>query len=451
MKQLLTLFLFLLLVPVTKAQPPNFLFIIVDDLACVLGSYGDATAKTPHLDKLAAEGVRFSRAYCQYPICNASRASFMSGRYPETIQVLGNTTKPLAHKKDSVFIPGYLRQHGYRTVGVGKIFHEGAAYVPPEQWDVELEGKPKSKLENRVAAERIKKPYEERGIEWAALPQGDDESGDIVKAHLALEELTKLAQQPEKPFFLAVGFKKPHVPYCAPQRYFDQHPMESVQLPVEPADWSIDVPEAAITHEADARDATELAKRESLRAYRACVTCTDDQIGSLLAALNQLKLRDNTVVVITSDHGYHLNDHGGMWHKMSLFDASARVPLIISAPKTAPGVCERAVQLIDLFPTFCELAQVPVHSTLEGRSLLPLLGDPLMKSATPAHTIVQREKLKIMGRSVTTGEFRFIEWDAGKAGTQLYDSRADPNEWKNLTNSPEHQKKLGGMRSLIKR
>jgi iduronate 2-sulfatase len=434
-----------------ESTRPSFLFIVVDDLACVLGCYGDATARTPHLDRLAAQGVRFDRAYCQYPICNASRASFMSGRYPETIRVLGNTTKPLSYKKDSVFIPGYLRQYGYRSVGVGKIFHEGAGYTPPEQWDVELDGKPESKLENRVAAERIKKPYVQRGIEWAALPPGDDVSGDVVKANLALAELEKLARQPQQSFFLAVGFKKPHVPYCAPQRYFDLHPLKDVNLPMEPADCLHDVPEAAITHEADARDATELAKRESLRAYRACVSCTDDQIGHLLAALDRLRLAESTVIIVTSDHGYHLNDHGGMWHKMSLFDASARVPLLIRAPGIAPGVCARPVQLIDLFPTICGIAGIASHPTLEGRDLTPLLRDPHMKSPAPAHTIVRREKTGILGRSVSTGEFRHITWDDGAKGEQLYDSKSDPKEWRNLVNDPASTEKLGSMRKLIRR
>jgi iduronate 2-sulfatase len=434
-----------------SADPrPNFLFIVVDDLACVLGCYGDATAKTPHMDKLAAQGVKFERAYCQYPICGASRASFLSGRYPETIRVLGNTTRPLQHKKDSVFLPGYLREQGYRSIGVGKIFHEGEGHTPEGSWDLDLPGKPKSKAENSLAALRIKKPYAERGLEWAALQQGDDDSGDIVKAKLALQQLELLAQQPTQPFFLAVGFKKPHVPYCAPQRYFDQHPLESVQLPVEPEDWQQGVPEIAITHEADARGATALQKRESLRAYRACVTCTDDQIGQLLAALDRLKLRQNTVIVLTSDHGYHLNDHGGMWHKMSLFDASARVPLIVAAPGLAAGVCSRPAQLIDLFPTFCDLAQAPLHPTLEGRSLLPLLRDPNAKSPNPAHTIVRREKEKILGRSVSTAEFRYIEWDNGKSGTQLYDSSTDPQEWKNLAQEAEHQGKATAMRKLLR-
>jgi iduronate 2-sulfatase len=444
--------LFLLLcLNATAAERPNFLFIVVDDLACVLGSYGDATAKTPHMDKLAASGVRFERAYCQYPICGASRASFLSGRYPETIRVLGNTTKPLQHKKDSVFLPGYLRQQGYQSVGIGKIFHEGEGHTPEGSWDLYLAGKPKSKAENILAAERIKKPYEQRGLEWAALQPGDDESGDVVKARLALAELDKLAKNPAKPFFLAVGFKKPHVPYCAPQRYFDQHPLESVKLPEEPSDVLKNVPPLAITREADARSATALSKRESLRAYRACVTCTDDQIGLLLAELDRLALTEKTVVVLTSDHGYHLNDHGGMWHKMSLFDASARVPLLVRLPGVKPGVCPRPVQLIDLFPTFCELSQSPLHPTLEGRSLVPLLHQPEMDSAAPAHTIVRREKERVLGRSVSTGEFRFIEWDEGNAGTQLYDSKADPKEWKNLSESPDHETKRESMKKLIRR
>jgi iduronate 2-sulfatase len=452
MKNLWLLFL-CLLAPCSSlhAARPNIVFIIVDDLACVMGCYGDGTARTPNMDKLAAQGVRFDRAYCQYPICGASRASFLSGRYPETIRVLGNTTKPLAHKKDSVFIPGYLRSHGYRSIGIGKVFHEGEGHTPPEQWDVMLEGKPKSKAENSLAAQRIKKPYAERGLEWAALQPGDDQSGDLVKADLALAELEKCARQPEKPFFLAVGFKKPHVPYCAPQRYFDLHPLEGVKLPVEPADWQKDVPEAAITHEADARGATELAKRESLRAYRACVSCTDDQIGRLITALEQHQLTKNTIIVLTSDHGYHLNDHGGMWHKMSLFDASARVPLIVKVPGIASGVCARPVQLIDLFPTFCEFATVPLHATLEGRSLLPLLREPQMKSAAPAHTLVQREQLGILGRSVSTGEFRYIEWDDGKAGKQLYDSKNDPQEWRNVIQAPAHTNKAAAMQQLVRR
>jgi iduronate 2-sulfatase len=434
-----------------QAAKPNVLFIIVDDLtANALGCYGDATAKTPNIDKLCGSSVRFTRAYCQYPICGASRASFLSGRYPETIRVLGNTTRPLAHAKDSVFIPGWVRQQGYHSIGIGKIFHEGEGHTPPEQWDVFHEGKPKSKRENALAAERIKKPYAERGIEWAALAPGDDLSGDLIKADAAIEELQKLKNQP-KPFFLAVGFKKPHVPYCAPQRYFDLHPLEGVKLPIEPADCLKSVPEAAITHEADASGASELSKRESLRAYRACVSCTDDQIGRLLAALEASGHAENTLILFTSDHGYHLNDHGGMWHKMSLFDASARVPLLIHAPGIAAGTCERPVQLIDLFPTVCNLTDTPAHATLEGRSLVPLLRDPRMKSATPAHTLVRREQTKIIGRSVSTGEYRYIEWNDGKQGTQLYDSRQDPNEWRNLTNEPAQAQKKETMAKKLRR
>jgi uncharacterized sulfatase len=240
----------------------------------------------------------------------------------------------------------------------------------------------------------------------------------------------------QQPFFLAVGFRRPHAPYAAPQKYFDLYPPSSIPPLAEPAGHLAQIPVAAFTYPAGTTPLSAEDRAPCVAAYHACISFVDAQIGVLLSALDDAKLWDNTLVVFYSDHGYHLGEHGGMWHKMSVFEESARIPLMIVAPGNVPRgkACQRLVELVDIYPTLVEACGLPPQPGLEGQSLGPLLADPQAPGKAAAYTQVLRGK--IQGRSVRTDRWRYTEWDEGREGFELYDHQSDPSEYVNLANDP---------------
>ncbi len=442
-----------------RGGPMNVLFIVADDLNNHLGCYG-YDVKTPSIDELARRGMRFDRAYCQNPVCNPSRVSLLSGLRPDRTQVYTLLTHTRAHLGDWVMLPEYFRKNGYFTVQVGKIYHTDDGFEDPRSWDVEIR-----EFGKRPALDQIIKWGEPHGpgghtIDWEWLKTPDEETPDGIVARKAVRYMEQ-AEAEKKPFFLGVGFRRPHAPFAAPRKYFELYPPESIELADPPAsDHYENLLAAAINYQAPDRPLSEKEQRELVAAYYACNSFVDAQVGILLNALDGLKLWDNTVVVFIGDHGYHLGEHGGLWHKMSLFEESVRVPMIIYAPgmKAAGEPCARIVEFVDIYPTLVSLCGLPRREGLDGIELTPVLNDPDQPTKEAAYTVVSRSKdpasdhaktADYLGRSVRTERWRYTEWDGGKRGAEFYDHENDPREWKNLAAEPQFADTVAQLRKLL--
>lgn len=435
--------------PLAAAERPNVLLIVVDDMNNDLGCYGHKLVQSPAIDKLAARGVRFDRAYCQVPLCNPSRVSMLSGLRPDTTRVMDLETPPRTYLDDIVFLPQYFRQHGYHTAHVGKVFHTGPAFEDPPSWDVEVRETGKHPLPATIVrSKKFDRPVNYR-MAWDVLNSPDAETADGVVARTAGTMLQRLAAD-TKPFFLAVGFRRPHQPYAAPAKYFDLYPPQNIPPIDEPPDHLKRIPALALNYPVGRPRLPVRDRQQVVAAYYACISFIDAQIGLVMQTLDELKLSDTTIVVFVSDHGYHLGEHGGLWHKTTLFEQAARVPLIIAAPgeKGNGRACERLVELVDIYPTLVDLCGLPPLSELEGRSLRPLLADPAADWKPAAYTQVLRDQ--VMGRSVRTARWRYTEWDDGRQGAELYDHDADPREYKNLAGEAEAAAVQEELRKLLR-
>ena len=430
------------------AARPNVLFVICDDLSCGLSCSGDATAISPNIDRLAARGVMFERAYCQFPLCNPSRASLLTGRRPARTTVRNNQTHFRDVDPAIVTLPQAFRQAGFRSERIGKLYHYNvpdqigtSGLDDPPSWDAVFNPR------GRDVADKLLIFSLEPGnfgatVSWLAADGTDAEQTDGLAAAKAVELLKGFAQA-ETPFFLAVGFYRPHTPYVAPKPWFEKHPLAGIALPKVPADHDAGVPRPAIAGRKKEQDRLvgDLG-REAVQAYRASVSFVDAQVGIVLDALDRLGLQENTIVVFTSDHGYHLGEHG-RWQKKSLFEESAHVPLVIAAPGGRAGVvAPQTVELVDVMPTVCDLAGVPLPAGTDGRSLAPLVrvGQAAGFPDRPAITeVVVRDGSATGSRGVSmrSGKWRYTEWNNGAAGRQLYDHDTDPQELVNLADRPE--------------
>jgi iduronate 2-sulfatase len=457
MKKLLCIFLLSFLFTETPAAAAeaaksstrklNVLFIAADDMRPELGCYGNKLIQSPNLDALAARGVRFDRAYCQYPLCNPSRTSLLTGRYPTTTRVMDNIQSFRDQHPVWVTLPQYFRTQGYVTARSGKIFHGGIDDEP--SW---VEGSEKGGTRPTPTADQ-RKTQRENSDRWAAVAN-EENQGDYRSASRAIDLLEKYQ---DKPFFIALGFAKPHSPPVAPKKYFDLYDVAKMPLPVDfsprPATPSgfpeISVPKRNGDLFID-RDASETEAREVIRAYYACISFVDAQVGRVLDALDRLKLRDNTIVIFFGDHGYHLGEKGKWSKHNSLFEVGARVPFIISAPGLAGNGqrCARTVEFIDLYPTLTGLCGLPKPVGLEGDSLEPLLKEPQAPWNHPAFTVTKLGQR--LGQSVRTERWRYTEWD-GQAGAVLFDEQADPHELKNLANDEKHAETVKELKGLLKK
>ena len=421
-------------------QRPNILVIAVDDLNTDLGCYGHPTVQTPNTDRLARRGVRFDRAYCQYPVCNPSRTSLLSGLYPEATHVLDNRTPPRSHLKDVVFLPEFFRRNGYFTARIGKVFHDGMD--GPEDWDLRLDPRPSSGIGSTGEGRNLtggKFAF----FRWMAAEGGDEDQPDGL---IAREAVRLILQKHDKPFFIAVGFRKPHDPYVAPKKYFEPYPLEKIPAPEGPADDESDIPRLAlptVRHNLGVQEG-----REFRRAYYACISFMDAQLGKVLEALENSAARHNTLIVFFGDNGLHLGEHG-WWNKVTLFERSARVPLIIALPESRPpgAVCHQPVELVSLYATLAELAGLAAPAHLQGPSLVPLLRNPARPWALPAYTVVTRGNA--MGRSIRTARYRYTEWDGGRQGVELYDHDMDPHEYRNLAADPAYAGVIRELKRLL--
>jgi uncharacterized sulfatase len=452
------------------ADRMNVLFIVSDDLTNnALGAYGGPRA-TPNIDALARRGVRFDRAYCQFPLCNPSRSSFLTGLRPDSLRVYENTTQFRQNRPDAQSLPQTFHKAGYTVARVGKLFHYGVpgqigteGLDDPSSWErtVNPRGRDKDDEDKIFTLTPTAQGSGRFGatLSWLAAEGTDAEQTD---GKIALEVARLLREYSDRPFFLACGFFRPHTPYVAPKAYFDRHPLDQIGLPVVPADHRRGVPAPSFSSSKKEQDAmTDELRRQAIQAYRASASFMDAQVGIVLRTLEELKLADRTIVVFLSDHGYHLGEHG-LWQKMSLFENSARVPLIIHDPRR-PGDgrhCDRTVELVDLHATLADLCGLQALET-DGTSLKSLLDDPNRPWERAAFTQVSRgtptttgETTKpgawFMGRSVRTERYRYTEWDGGRKGVQLYDYEADPGELKNLADDPAFAPVRERMSALIR-
>jgi arylsulfatase A-like enzyme len=433
----------------SSAEKPNVLFLMSDDMRPDLGCYGHPVVLSPNIDALAKAGVRFDRAYCQYPLCNPSRTSMLTGRHPTTTGVLTNTTWFGHAHPDWASLPKHFKNNGYAALRAGKIFHGGIDDA--DAWTAGGEKRPFDGAE----AQRKPAPNRAQQSDRIVTLQGDGEShGDHRTADRAIEYLRA---HKDRPFFLACGFTKPHSPPTAPARFIEKYDVSKIPLPPDfaarPA-APMGFPPRSVTPNGDLfikRDASEAEAREVIRAYWASVSWTDWNVGRVLAELDKLGLRDKTVIVFWGDHGYHLGEKGKWAKHGSLFEVGTRVPLVVAAPgakgngKAAAG----PVEAVDIYPTLCELCGLPKPDGLEGHSLAPLLADPDAAWDHPAYTVAGNAKN--LGVAVRTAKYRYAEWDGGKGGAMLFDCAADPHETKNLIDDPAHAKAKDELAALARK
>ncbi|MBI2948870.1 MAG: sulfatase [Verrucomicrobia bacterium] len=432
----------------TSSPKLNVLFIASDDMRPELACYGNKLVQSPNIDRLAARGVRFDRAYCQYPLCNPSRTSMLTGRYPTTSGVMDNNKYFRDGHPNWVTLPQYFRNHGYVTARTGKIYHGGIDDEPSWIEGAEKGGTRAARTPQQQQAQR------QNSDRWAAV-ENEEKQGDYRSATRAIE---LLEHHKGKPFFIAVGFSKPHSPPVAPKKYFEPYDVTKMPLPVDFAPRPAappGFPEASVPkRNGDLfidRDASETEAREVIRAYYACISFVDAQVGRVLDALDRLGLRERTVVVFFGDHGYHLGEKGKWSKHNSLFEVATRVPFIVSPPSSAGNgrTCGRTVEFIDLYPTLAELCGLPKPAGVEGDSLVPLLKDPQAAWDHPAFTVTKFGPT--FGQSVRTERWRYTEWSEGKAGAVLFDEQADPHELKNLAKEENHAATVAEMKELLRK
>jgi len=440
-------------------KKPNILFIIADDLtATAVSSYENKISKTPNIDKLAKEGIQYSKAYCQYPVCGPSRASFMSGYYPNATTTFGYVSgrKNIGNRQTWSQL---FKDNGYYTARVSKIFHMG---VP-----IDIETGSNGQDDEASWTER----FNSQGPEWKAIGQAELVQGNpdgkierkggnvmtIVKAEgddlvhsdgkTAQKAIELIKKHKNEPFFLAVGFVRPHVPFVAPKEYFKPYPFENITMPKKvEGDWD-DIPKRGINYVTSVNGQMSLEQeKKAVAAYYASVAYMDKQIGKVLNALKEEGLEDNTIIVFTSDHGFHLGEHR-FWMKVSLHEESVRVPMIIKVPGKKPAICNSFVELIDLYPTIAELAGLKSSEHLQGKSLVKTIDNPDFKIRDIAFSVSQGGKSFLL----RTEKWAYIQYDedAG-SGIELYDMIKDPKQFTNLAGLSEYSGLVNSFKEKLK-
>jgi iduronate 2-sulfatase len=443
----------------------NVLFLIADDLNCALHCYGHPQVRSPNIDRLAERGLRFENAYCQFPLCSPSRSSFLTGRRPNATRILSNPGsgrlstdyRSSPHFRefipDTITLPQLFRKHGYVATRVGKLYHYG---VPGQigtsglddlaSWDYVVNPAGRDKAEENRVFSLI--PGSFGGVlSWMAADGTDLEQTDGL---IATAAISLLEEYRDRPFFLAVGNFRPHTPYVAPRKYFDLYAPDRIPLPALSPDDRQRIPAPAYASAKKEQETmTDSLRREAIQAYWASVTFMDAQMGRVLDALQRLGLAEKTIVVMTSDHGYHLYDHG-LWQKQSLFENVARVPLIIAIPgaNTKGRSTTALAEMVDIYPTLADLCNLPAPGYLDGTSLRPVLEDPTRTVKDAAFTQVRRGNLH--GFSIRTPRWRYMLWDDGRQGEQLYDMQADPAETSNLASDARFTDTIKNLRQRIR-
>ncbi|GAA4315641.1 sulfatase [Compostibacter hankyongensis] len=446
-------------------KKPNILFIVADDLRPTLNCYGDSFAITPNINRIAERGTVFRNAYCQEAVCNPSRASFMTGLRPNTTRVWDLKTHFRKALPEVITLPEWFKQHGYHAQSVGKIYHDPAAMQDRISWS-----SPETMAVTTVLGKYVLDANLHKKGSWKATATERADAPEIkyidgMVSHAAVQILDSIK---DKPFFLAVGFRRPHLPFSAPEKYWAMYDHVRLPAPANPRPPS-DVPAVALKNGVelngytDIPDTGAISEKEIqtlIRGYYACTTFMDAQVGKLLDELDRLGLRDNTIIVFLGDNGYHLGEQD-LWCKATDFENGAHIPLIIASPwQQQKGTVSTAlVELVDVYPTLVELAGMKAPPNLEGSSVKPLLNDPGMSWKKAAFSQFPRpwpykKAPALMGYSVRTKDFRYTEWQDFKTGeiraTELYDHRTDDPETKNVAHDAAYQNKIKEMHQLLK-
>ena len=440
------------------APKPNVLLICVDDLKPILGCYGDKLVKSPNIDRLAARSVQFNRAFCNQAVCSPSRNSLLTGLRPQTLGIYDLGTNFRRARPDAVTLPQLFTQNGYRVEGMGKIFHVGHGNTnDPASWslphwnaNVVAYALPASQAKAGLTREEAlfsNKSAKDlpRGAAYESADVPDHTYPDGALADHAIERLRAAKEKPAEPFFLAVGFVKPHLPFVAPKKYWDLYDRSSFKLAevrTPPAGAPVYAPQSGgeLRQYSDIPETGPLnddLQRTLIHGYHAAVSYMDAQLGRVLA---ELGLAENTIIILWGDHGWHLGDHG-IWCKHTNYEQAARIPLLVAAPGVKAGSRSGSlVETVDIYPTLCELAGLPAPAGLDGRSFVPTLRDPAAPTKDHAIHVYPRNapgKGPVLGRAIRTERHRLVEWKkigapASEADLELYDYEADPLERKNL-------------------
>jgi iduronate 2-sulfatase len=461
-------------VPVACSESPqlpvNVLFIVADDMNTNLGIYGHSLVQTPNIDRLADQGVVFTHAYAQYPQCNQSRASMLTGLYPDQTKVLSLKEHFRDELPNVTTLPQHFRNQGYFTARVGKIFHQGVpddigsdGLDDPVSWDVVINPRGIDReVHDQIVS--IAPPDQDNRKFGGTLSWLKLDSPEKHTDQLGADEAIRLMEENHpgktgKPFFLALGFYRPHTPFVAPPAWFELYPLEQIEpVDVPPGDRE-NKPVAALADRKFQADMTDLQKRQAIQAYYASISFVDAQLGRVIDALHDLGLADNTLIVFVSDHGYQLGLHG-LWQKKDLFENTTRSPLIMVAPRQlTPGTrFDAPVELIDIYPTLVSLAGLDKPlSDLQGTNLQAMLAGKdtprkaaISQSWSVAHLIrPERKGLEIMGYSIRTSRYRYTEWAGGEEGVELYDYHTDPTEFQNLAMDSEYLQLVEQMQLLM--
>lgn len=450
--------LVLLLSAVCRADDrPNVLFIAVDDLRPQLSCYGKSFMKTPNFDQLARRGVLFERAYCMVPTCGASRASLMTSLRPTPGRFVSYTARADREAPDAVTLNTHFKNNGYTTISIGKVFHfpddNGDGWSEPAWRPSGSDYQDRQAERRAIAQHKAKYPKRKkvRGKAFEGADAPDEDYRDHQSASRAIEYLQRFAEN-DRPFFLAVGFFKPHLPFCAPKKYWDLYDHDTIDVPPNYA-LPTDTPQGAAHSSGELRSYAGIppngpvdreTARQLIHGYYACTSFIDAQLGRLLSTLDQTGLADNTIVVLWGDHGWQLGEHG-MWNKHSCFETSMHTPLFVAAPGIAGGTRVPALtEFIDIYPSLCDLAELEIPSHVEGKSFLPLLKDPSLPGKPYA---VGRFK---EGDTIRSDAYRYSEYRAQKGagritGRMLFDHRADPNENKNIARAGNNKSTIAAL------
>ncbi len=432
-----------------ETKPRNVLLICIDDLKPTIGCYSDPVAVTPNIDALASRGMRFDMAFCNQAVCSPSRNSLMTGLRPQTIGIYDLGTHFRSAVPDAVTVSQYFMNHGYHSAGLGKIYHTGHGNKDDKfSWSVES-WRPKAPSyvdKKSLATMAPDTKGRMRGPATESADVADEVYADGMIADEAVHRLEALSEKPGQPFFLAVGFLKPHLPFVAPKKYWDLY--EPSELPMPQTDSApADAPSYAATSSGELRSYSDMpgkgpideaTTRHLIHGYYAATSYTDTQIGKVLDALERLGLAEDTIVALWGDHGWHLGDHA-MWCKHTNYEQAARIPLIVAAPEGARGVSTSAmIETVDLYPTLCELAGLPLPGRLDGQSFATVVRQP--DSQARDHVTHVYPRANRLGRAIRTPRYRMVEWKVpgdspSTADIELYDYQNDPLETKNIAST----------------
>ena len=432
-------------VDTSNVSNKNVLFIVADDLTKTLGSYGHPVVKTPNIDRLASMGIQFENAYSNYSVCNPSRSSFLTGMKPETTTIMDNTTHLQDVIGDWVTLPALYKKNGFYTMSLGKIFHTSKE----EDNDFNSWNEMYSFKNTDIGNTGEGRNLTNGALNWCRWLAAEGTDEDQMDGQIAEKAVEFIKTNREGPFFLAVGFQKPHDPFIAPKKYFDMYPLADCNPPVLPENW--ESPNFAIPNSSKAifKNFTDQDKREFLRSYYACSSFLDAQVGKLLDALQESGKLENTIIFFLGDHGYHLGEHDH-WNKVTLFEKGTSAPFIIANQgESASDVNSNAMfEFIDIYPTLAELSSLNyIPENLEGRSFVSVIEDPSLPFREEVRAVIKRGT--VLGKSVKNKEWRYVEWANGTKGVELYDQINDPMEYNNLADDSKYATVISTMKSLL--